>query len=101
MPRGLPQADLPHVNAVKTMTHTHTPGGGVLTTGDIEMRKLLLLSTFVALLATTGLAGAQNASVWHEHFCLMPYDTQFGLTSCRFDPTWQESVFAQNCNSSF
>jgi len=55
------------------------------------MRKLLLLSTFAALLATTGLAGAQNASVWHEHFCLMPYDTQFGLTSCRFH-TWDQCI---------
>jgi hypothetical protein len=93
IPHPIPQADLPHVNAVKTMTHTHTPGGGVLTTGDIEMRKLLLLSTFVALLATTGLAGAQQDSFFNDHFCSMASggDTITGLPDCSFN-TWDQCI---------
>jgi hypothetical protein len=55
------------------------------------MRKLLLLSTFAALLATTGLAGAQNSRFWNEHFCLSSKDS----LTCRFH-TWDQCIAARS-----
>jgi hypothetical protein len=50
------------------------------------MRKLLLLSTFAALLATTGLARAQD-SFFNDHFCSMASggDAVTGLNDCSFN----------------
>src|SRR5437868_2033147 len=70
----------------------HTLGRGVLTRGDIEMRKLVLLSTFAALLGTTGLAGAQQESFFNEQFCAMPgSDASSGFTDCSFH-TWDQCI---------
>jgi hypothetical protein len=68
------------------------PGGeaSLLCVRWIDARKgtLLLLSTFAALLATTGSAGAQRNSVFNEHFCSMPgADSSTGLPDCSFR-TW-------------
>src|SRR5262245_32377957 len=64
----VPQDDLLQANAVEG-NGSRAPGC-VSTRGDIEMRKLLLLSTFAALLATTGLTGAQE-SFFNDRFCAM------------------------------
>ena len=54
------------------------------------MRKLLLLSTFAALMATTALAGAQE-SFFNDRFCAMTSggDTVTGVPDCSFY-TWEQ-----------
>ena len=49
------------------------------------MRKLFLLSTFAALLATTGLARAQQKSLFKERFCARVMNSETSsFTNCRF-----------------
>jgi uncharacterized protein DUF3551 len=65
------------------------------------MRKFLLLLTFAAVLATTGLAGAQQDSFFNNRFCANTYGGA-SIRECSFT-TWEQCVaysrgLGENCS---
>src|SRR6516162_868697 len=91
IPHPVPQHDLPRAGAVKSpgsLAPWYYQQGEAL-----KCANCFCSQTFAALLATTGLAGAQGDSFFNNRFCAMAHggDTTTGIADCSFY-TWDQCI---------